>query len=228
MERNAFLNKISAKIGKALLPDAEVTHPGAFTDYSWNPQTPQDELVAQFKHELEALTGHVYLLDDVEDSAETILQILAKHNTKHIIAWGNDDLGLPNLREILGESGVTIDDNHLPTDEAGRKAQLAKSDEVYIGLTGANGGLADNGAIGIVSGKGRGRLASLSPPVHIALLRRDQIYPSIPAFLADHDGVTADASNLVFIAGPSRTGDIEMTLSIGVHGPGETHVIVLP
>ena len=228
MKRDAFLNKINRKIGSALLPDAEVVHPGSFTEYSWNPQTPQDQLVARFKQELEALKGHVYLLDDVEDSAETILNILYQHNTKHILAWGNDDLGLPNLREILGESGVSIDDNVLPMDDAGRKAQLAKSGDVYVGLTGANGGLADNGAIGIVSGKGRGRLASLSTPVHIALLRRDQIYPSIPAFLADHDGVTADASNLVFIAGPSRTGDIEMTLSIGVHGPGEIHVIVLP
>lgn len=228
MERSAFLNKVKMKIGGALLPDAGVAHPGSFAGYSWDEETPQAELVARFKSELEALMGRVYLLDDVEDSAETILSILTQHNAKRIIAWGNDDLGLPNLRELLSENGVEIDDNLLPDDADGRKAQLAKTNDVHVGLTGANGGLADNGAIGIVSGKGRGRLASLSPPVHIALLRRDQIYPSIPAFLAAHEDATAEASNLVFIAGPSRTGDIEMTLSIGVHGPGEIHVIVLP
>jgi L-lactate dehydrogenase complex protein LldG len=47
-------------------------------------------------------------------------------------------------------------------------------------------------------------------------------------FLDANPDITKESSNLVFIAGPSRTGDIEMTLTIGVHGPGEVHVIILP
>jgi len=226
MKREDFLSNIRTKIGQAYLPSAEATHPGSFNGYSWSPHTPQDELVAQFQQELEALKGHVYLLDDVEETAETILNILQQHNTDNIISWGDNDLGLDNLQQVLGESGVKFTGSKLPETADGRQAQLNEIDPVFVGLTGAQGALADTGAIGLLSGAERGRLASLAPPVHIALLRKETIHPSLPAFLAAHEGATAESSNLVFIAGPSRTGDIEMTLSIGVHGPGEIHVII--
>lgn len=228
MSRNAFLKNVREKLNNALLPDAKIEHPGSFNGYSWSPNAPNDALVARFKQELEALHGTVHLLHDVEETAETILKVLSRHGATKILAWENDALGLPNLRELLVEAGVVVVSDALPEEVDGRKAQLADVDEVFVGVTGAHGGLADTGAIGLLSGPNRSRLASLAPPVHIALLRRDQIYPSLPAFLADNSDAARNSSNLVFIAGPSRTGDIEMTLSIGVHGPGEVHVVVLP
>ncbi|MBI4771707.1 MAG: LUD domain-containing protein [Chloroflexi bacterium] len=87
------------------------------------------------------------------------------------------------------------------------------------------------------AGPGRGRLASLLPPVHIALVRPEQFFPSLAAFLAHHRppecryrGLAAlfrEPSSLTVISGPSRTADIEMTLTIGVHGPGELHVLCI-
>ena len=118
--------------------------------------------------------------------------------------------------------------SQLAADADGRKTNLAAVDDVLVGLSGAQGGLADTGAIAVISGPGRGRLASLLPPVHIAILSKQRLYPALPVFLSNNPNATADGSNLVLIAGPSRTGDIELTLSMGVHGPGETHVIVVP
>ena len=228
MKQEDFINNIRQKLRSAHLPAAEVEHPGSFTGYSWDANASTDALLEQFKTELTNLTGHVHVLDDVEETAEKILSILEKHKTKRIIAWDNENLGLDNLREVLNESGIEISDSQLSSVDAERKSQLAEIDDVFVGLTGSHGALADVGAIALFSGEERGRLASLAPPVHIALLRREDIYPSMGAFMADQGKRVPESSNLIFIAGPSRTGDIEMTLSIGVHGPGETHVIVLP
>ena len=96
-----------------------------------------------------------------------------------------------------------------------------------MGITGAFAGIAESGTIAVVSGAGRSRLASLLAPVHIAVLRADRMYPSLAAFLAAHADIAEQGSNLVLITGPSRTADIEMTLTRGVHGPGEVHVVVL-
>jgi len=82
------------------------------------------------------------------------------------------------------------------------------------------------------SGNGRGRLASLIAPVHIAVLRRAQIVRGLGtalALLAEQHGrdLFVDSSNLTLISGPSRTGDIELTLTLGVHGPREIHVVLI-
>jgi L-lactate dehydrogenase complex protein LldG len=187
-----------------------------------------DKLAERFRRELEALSGHVHPVEDIEEIAPEIVAIAQRHQAGRILAWNEAALGIPWLKQALAEAGIVITQHQLTADEAERKAQLNDIDEVMIGLTGAQGGLADTGSLALVSGPGRGRLASLLPPVHIAILSKRNIYPSLPPFLAANPDVTVDSSNLVFISGPSRTGDIEMTLSMGVHGPGEVHVIITP
>jgi L-lactate dehydrogenase complex protein LldG len=67
--------------------------------------------------------------------------------------------------------------------------------------------------------------ASLLPEVHIALLHEKDLYKSLPDVIGCSE--LRDASAGIIISGPSRTADIEMTLTIGVHGPGVLHVILI-
>jgi L-lactate dehydrogenase complex protein LldG len=228
LQKEEFLSQIKNSLQHTLLPAASSSHPGSFTGYSFDSDAPIPKLLEQFKQELEALTGRVHVLTDTAQLLPTILAILAHHQADRLIAWDEADLELPGLLAELTAAGIRIEDSFTPPAGSERLARLAQLDGVKVGLTGAAGGLADTGALALISGPGRGRLASLLPPVHIALLPVKKLYPALPAFLQANPDAIAGGRILVFIACPSRSGDIEMTLSIGVHGPGEIHVILLP
>ena len=223
-----FINNIKNRLQQRTLPGLRLDHPGSFQGYSFDPNASLETLTHSFKLELETLSGQVYQPRDIEEVVPIILEILQDHSADQIISWTAALPQAPWLHAALSEAGVDLKPVQLSHDAAERKVQLAAIEAVKVGLTGAQGGLADSGAVALVSGARQSRLASLLPPVHIALLATDRLYPSLPAFLAANPTVTGDGSNLVLIAGPSRSGDIELTLSMGVHGPGEVHVILIP
>ena len=100
-----------------------------------------------------------------------------------------------------------------------------------LGVTGADLAVAETGSLVLLSGAGRPRSTSLLPPYHVAVFDRDVLVESLAQaglFLeAWHDGEPAPWRGGVinFITGPSRTADIELTLTRGVHGPKEVHAI---
>jgi L-lactate utilization protein LutC len=60
--------------------------------------------------------------------------------------------------------------------------------------------------------------------VHVSLLAADRIRPGLAElFAAVGDRLP---SALAIVTGPSRSTDIEQTLAVGVHGPGEVHVVI--
>jgi L-lactate dehydrogenase complex protein LldG len=94
------------------------------------------------------------------------------------------------------------------------------------GVSTAIFGLADTGSVVLAAAPDEPRARSLLPDVHVTLLHEDLILPG----LADLFAALGDdlPSALAIVTGPSRSADIEQKLAVGVHGPGEVHVVLLP
>ncbi len=225
---NETLRRIRAALATAALPDATPAHPGPFQGYPSAPAPGDERLVAQFGQQLEALVGRMHRASNPADAARVVLEIVSGNQARQVLSWDEEWLDCPGLHAMLEHAGVRILRLDLLDDGPGREAQLAEAEQVSVGLTGAQAAIAETGTIVLATGAGRSRLASLLPPVHVALVPGRRIYPTLPSFLAANPGVVLDASNVVFVTGPSRTADIEMTLTHGVHGPREVHAIVMP
>jgi hypothetical protein len=104
--------------------------------------------------------------------------------------------------------------------------------EAGLGITGADYAVAETGSVVIVPRKGLSRLVSLVPPVHLALVRPQEVVETLDDLfrlrrLEYYRNGGDMGSYLNFITGPSRTADIEQTLVVGVHGPKEVHLVLL-
>jgi len=131
------------------------------------------------------------------------------------------------LAEFLASKGA----DRVFVDEVGARfiAQglhvLQPDPQIRVGVTGALAGIADTGSLVLVGGPGSPLTASLLPEVHVAILKSSALVPSLSDALQIPE--VAEVAAGVIISGPSRTADIEMTLTIGVHGPGELIVFLI-
>ena len=185
-------------------------------------------MVEQFTAALAALTGHVHRAAAASDVAGIVARIAGGNGAVSYLSWDDEHLGCPALVADLASRGLARVEYDVPDQPGARAHELEELAAVGLGLTGAHAGIAENGALVLVSGPGRGRLVSLLPPVHVAILREDRVRPSLAAVIREEPGLLGAGSNVVMIAGPSRTADIEMTLTHGVHGPKAVHVILVP
>ncbi len=160
-------------------------------------------LRSTFIQEAEALSAKII---------PTTQALLSTHLLSYLQERGINEIQLgANLTELA----------QLPKIVSTREA----NPKIAVGITRAEAGVAETGSI-LVIGENRDALAaSLLPEIHIALLRADVIYRTLDEVLSLPDIVKSRAAAL--ISGPSRTADIEMTLTIGVHGPKELLIFLI-
>ena len=86
-------------------------------------------------------------------------------------------------------------------------------------------GLADTGSVVLLSSD-EPRSRSLLPFVHHTYLAASRILPGLAELFAELGDELP--SSVAIVTGPSRSADIEQKLAVGVHGPGEVHIVLLP
>ena len=177
-------------------------------------------LVERFSKELGALGGEIIHCTNADLHAK-VSKVIAEFNAPKLLVSPLEMLGFESFITDLEAAGADLLDLELPMDGPHRADSLVNLSSAHVGLTRATAALADTGTVVQPGSAGSSRLASLLPPVHIAILSADDIFPTMKDWLDSGGGQLVNSSSSVtFITGPSRTADIEMTLTIGVHGPG--------
>lgn len=120
---------------------------------------------------------------------------------------------MPGIGDALAAAGLTVETGY----------DRSRYEDYRFGITRATGAVAESGTIILDDARTSDRLAALSPWVHVAVVRHDEIHRGIPDAIA----ALGPSRNIVWVTGPSKTADVEGILIEGVHGPGEQIALLL-
>lgn len=196
-------------------------------DSVWTPRehTPEREPIenpsARFLEELEALGGHGERVESYEEARRYVVALARERGAKLLLRWDVEDLELLGVDGPLEESGVEV---ALSGDSKDLRGVAARAD---IGLTTAEWVVAETGSLVLTGGAGKGRSVTLLPPVYVAVITVDRILSTVTEAIEKYASSGGVPANLCFHTGPSRSGDIEQSLAIGVHGPGDVHAVLV-
>jgi len=178
----------------------------------YEPRHPEsvDSEIARFLDEIKKLSGVGQELSpsDIDSSLKTLV---AEQNIRKATVWETPHLRQLGIAEILNSLGVEI------ISPNANKHEMAQCD---LGITEADYLLPETGTLVLKSSTEKPRAVSLLPRIHLAIVRPEMLRADMHQVFAE----AKDGNYLVFITGPSRTADIELTVTLGVHGPKNLHV----
>ena len=195
-------------------------------DVAWTGESREGEPIedppARFIEELEALGGHGRRVASREEAREYVLELAREREAELLVRWDVEELEALGVDGPLGDAGVEV---AVWRELADFREVAGKAD---IGLSTAAWAIAETGTLVLEGGPGMGRSVTLLPPTYVAVVPVERILRTVPEaigkYAGDADGLPA---NVCFHTGPSRSGDIEMALFVGMHGPGDVHVILV-
>lgn len=184
-----------------------------------------DKIVSQFQTKHESLAGNVHIVSGMNAAVEKVVSILQEKGAGKIAMTKLPDEYGQSIEQQCTENGMVL------LKPPFNNADLPKAfDSIQAGISWAAFAIAETGAMVEFATDDSMRLVTALPLMHISLLRASDLIatlkeaaPPIRNFYLENS-LNATVS---FISGPSRTADIEMGLILGVHGPAETHAIII-
>jgi L-lactate dehydrogenase complex protein LldG len=204
MERSAFLARVRSRL-------AGVPKPTAAVPPDWAVEI--DDPVARFAAELAAVGGKLQ-----RTTAPDAPWVMAEWPGSTVLV--SPEAGVPEgIGDVVQRSGGRVLAWPSSLQEIAREAD--------VGVTSALWGVAETGSVLISSAAPGGRAPSLVPPVHVVYLTTDRIVPTTAELWRRIKDMNERPSALVLVTGPSKSADIGNELMVGVHGPGELHVVLV-
>jgi L-lactate dehydrogenase complex protein LldG len=184
----------------------------------------------RFRAEFERVAGVFHRVPRATDVAPLLERVCRERGAARLVAWDAAALGVD--LGPLARAGITVEAMpHAVPPAAERERLRALIAQADLGVTGVDLAVAETGTLVLRAAAGRPRSTSLLPPCHVAVLDRTVLVETLEqvglALEAWHEGAppTTRGAVINFITGPSRTADIELTLTRGVHGPKEVHAV---
>ena len=178
-----------------------------------------------------AASWNVHQVSGPEEAAAAVADIAQQLNAQHVVRSAEELFKKVDVDAALRRKGITS--TVLATGRTRRRADLNRlAFEADLGVSGVTYAIAETASCAVTPHKGVARMTTLAPPAIALLVEADQVLENLDDFFAltrlQHQHLRGRAPNYFnFISGPSRTADIEQTLTIGVHGPGEVHMVIV-
>jgi L-lactate utilization protein LutC len=190
-------------------------------------KTKHSSLITTLEEAVTKAGGSFYLARDREKARQYVVTLAEKVSAQAIIREDSGLLQSLDLDRVLSNRGIATIDYAGDNVNKGNKGDwLLQTKKATLGITGIDYILADTGTIVISIPPGLSRSLSLLPLIHVAIGETRQLLDGLEAlFLQEQERESGSA--MILITGPSRTADIEQTLTTGVHGPIEFHLILL-
>ncbi|MDF2569706.1 MAG: lutC 1 [Sporomusa sp.] len=224
-QETLFLQTVAKALGRDKVltksPNRDEVGPPTF----WREQKFENKQPLElFKANLEALTGKVALVRDGIEATNQIKLWLKVLNAKSAILWDHPQIHKYIDPSLLGVKTI------FWNNEKSRRDLIDIAEQADVGITWVDYAIGYTGTVALFNGPTTGRSVSLLPPTHIAVMKESDIVPTMSTVmrqLVERRGQGNLPSSVDFITGPSRTSDIEMDLSIGVHGPFRIWTVVI-
>ncbi|HSL46988.1 MAG TPA: LUD domain-containing protein [Anaerolineales bacterium] len=173
------------------------------------PEAAEQEMET-FLNEIKRLSGVGQTLSpsEIDDALKALVQ---EQNIRKATVWETPHLQRLGIAEILNTLGVNL------VSPNASKQEMALCD---LGITEADYLLPETGTLVLHSSAQKPRAVSLLPRIHLAIVRPEMLRADMHQVFAE----ARDHHYLVFITGPSRTADIELTVTLGVHGPKNLYI----
>jgi L-lactate dehydrogenase complex protein LldG len=178
--------------------------------------------------ELTKVGTHARIAETREQLKGAVVEIVERHSVRRALLNDAAIIRQLDIAGTLRDAGVEVS----TIEQLAGLNEPARNDRLFaaeLGVAAPDWAVAETGSLVYAAAAAQTRAASLLPPVHVAIVDIACVLPDLldlPERLENASPAGVLSRNIALVTGPSKTGDIELKLTTGVHGPGDVHVLI--